>query len=188
MNGQRMDDLTRSLAQGVSRRTAIRGLFGSGISMLALRTTPVGAQSDKVTMCKPTGAGYKLTEVNWKQIDKRRADGYFDPYSCGDDLACEPCCVEWHEQCSSDADCCSENCLSSGFCGDLCYCHERFDPDEQATLGSMCGSSTAWECNAENPGCLSSADCGGSYTECIIAPDCNASGGACAYALSECEV
>ena len=34
-----------------------------------LSRRPASAKSDKITMCKPTGSGYKLTDVNVKQVD-----------------------------------------------------------------------------------------------------------------------
>jgi hypothetical protein len=99
--------------------------------------------------------------------------------------------VEIDLPCSSDADCCSENCLPSGICGGLCYCHDYFDADEQAAKGPMCGGSTGGLCSSGTlPGCLSSADCdqSSSYTECVVPTDgCNASGGMCAYPLFPCE-
>lgn len=192
MNENRVDEITRAIAQGASRRTVLRALFGAA-AVAVSQTLPASAKSEKVAMCKPTGSGYTLTNVNVKQIGKRLEDGYFEPpYFCNDGPSCEVCqstCVEYHESCRSDADCCSENCLSSGICGDLCYCIDRYDPDEQAALGPMCGGSTGTACNRELDGCLSSADCNQStsYTTCVVAPGCNASGGACAYPLFPCE-
>lgn len=193
MDQHRVDAVTRAIAQGASRRAVLRALFGAAAVAAASQAVPASAKSDKITMCKPTGGGYRLAEINAKQYEKRLAMGYFDPpFYCDGGPACEPCqstCAEWHESCSTDADCCSENCLDSGICGDLCYCMDRYDPDEQAAYGPMCGGSTGNECNSTLDGCLSSADCNqdSSYTTCVVAPGCNASGGACAYPLFPCE-
>jgi hypothetical protein len=194
MDTYRVDEVTRAIAQGASRRTVLRALFGAAAVATAGRELPASAKSDKITMCKPTGSGYQLTDVNVKQVDKRLQDAYVEPpYSCENGPSCEECqstCTAYHNPCSTDADCCSENCLDSGICGDLCYCFDRYDPDEQAALGPMCGGSTGTLCSSgQLPGCLSSADCdqSSSYTTCVVAPDCNASGGACAYPLFACE-
>jgi hypothetical protein len=120
---------------------------------------------------------------------------------CGPDEVCcdlfgyiaadQRCCLDWHEPCSSDSDCCSENCLGSGICGDHCFCIDRYNAGEQAELGPLCGAGLSWQCGGTGfAGCLSSTDCnsGSSHTTCIVVEDCSASGGVCAFALSECEV
>jgi len=191
MDEQRLDTLTRSIAQGASRRAVLRLLFGGAAAVVARQALPVSATSEKIAMCKPHPSGYKLVEINAKLYDKRLAGGYIDPpYYCDNGPSCEACqstCAEMGEQCAGDADCCSTNCLSSGVCGDLCSTLDRYDPIEQAELGPLRGASTGTLCMG-GPGCLTSADCTvADYTVCVVAPDlgpdgpCVTSGGACAY-------
>jgi len=197
MDEQRLDTLTRSIAQGASRRAVLRLLFGGAAAVVARQALPVSATSEKIAMCKPHPSGYKLVEINAKLYDKRLAGGYIDPpYYCDNGPSCEACqstCAEMGEQCAGDADCCSTNCLSSGVCGDLCSTLDRYDPIEQAELGPLRGASTGTLCMG-GPGCLTSADCTvADYTVCVVAPDlgpdgpCVTSGGACAYVTMPCE-
>jgi hypothetical protein len=73
----------------------------------------------------------------------------------------------------------------------LCYCWDRYDPDEQALYGPLCFESLASLCSSgTEPGCTTDADCGGgdTYNTCVRVPSdwtepCNASGGTCAYGL-----
>jgi len=167
MDENRVDEVSRAIAQGASRRTVLRALFGAAAVAAAGQALPASAKSDKITMCKPTGSGYKLTDVNVKQVDKRLQDGYFEPpYSCDEQPSCEPCegtCLNPGDACGSNADCCSERCLSGGTCGDLCYCHDLYDGSGQA-----CRSGFGWSC--PQTGCTSNADCGDGHY-CIVNED-----------------
>jgi hypothetical protein len=169
MDEHRVDAVTRAIAQGASRRTVLRALFGATALATAGKALPASAKSEKITLCKPTDSGYKLTDVNVKQVDKRLQDGYFEPpFSCDEQPSCEPCqgtCVEWDEPCSADADCCSERCLDAGTCGGTCYCYDLYDSSEDPS-GQICLSGSGWGCSIS---CTSSADC--AYDEvCIWSP------------------
>jgi hypothetical protein len=191
LEGQTFDSIARAVAAAGSRRRLLRGIVAGGAAVLAHSSTPASAEKVKVAVCKPTGSPsnpFVLVELPWHAAQKQFEKGGFEPYDCAAEPTCEPCCAELDLPCSSDADCCSENCRDNGFCGGPCYCFDYYDPDEQAAKGPMCGASSGGLCDATQPGCLSSADCGGSFTECVI-PDgsCNASGGMCAYTLSPCD-
>jgi hypothetical protein len=76
----------------------------------------------------------------------------------------------------------------------VCYCWDRYDPDEQALYGSLCFESLGGLCSSgTQPGCTKDADCAGngSYTTCVSVPSdwedfvCNDGGGMCAYGYGE---
>jgi hypothetical protein len=188
-----LDEAARSVATGATRRSVMRGIAAGVVVALSGRGLRADAKVEKVAMCKRTGADGRhavLLELPLSVIERAENQEFFSPNYCGSEPVCEPCCVEMHESCTSDADCCSNNCLASGICGDLCYCYDRYDDEEQARLGPLCGAGTGGICNSTQPGCTSSADCegNGEYTTCVeYEYECNASGGMCAYALSECE-
>ncbi|HET9661107.1 MAG TPA: hypothetical protein VFP05_12305 [Thermomicrobiales bacterium] len=178
MDDRRFDSVSRLIAQGASRRAVMRGIFAGGLTVFTAGVLSAGAQPDKITMCKPAGAGYRLTEINAKQYEKRLAMGYVDPIDCGDGPTCEECegtCLNPGDPCSSGADCCTERCLPGGTCGDLCYCHDLYDGSGQA-----CRSGFGWSCPQES-GCTSNADCGdGHYCIVNVDPvDCSSPTGIC---------
>jgi hypothetical protein len=188
-----LDEAALSMATGATRRSVMRGMLAGGLVALSGRHLRADAQVEMVAVCKrmgKDGTRAVLLELPSTALGQVGNQEFFSPYYCGSEPVCEPCCVEWHESCTSDADCCSNNCLESGICGDLCYCYDRYNDEEQAELGPLCGASTGGMCNSTQPGCTSSADCegNGEYTTCVeYEYECNASGGMCAYALSECE-
>lgn len=192
MNCSSFDALTRAVGAGVSRRTVLRSLLAGSVMTLTGGHSVVQARTEKEWLCKPSGPGSEkglLKSVPAHLVDRRLESGYSWPYYCDDGPACVPCCTEVGLACSNDADCCSENCLESGVCGGPCYCYDRYDPDEHAELGSLCGGGTGGECNAAIDGCQSSADCTSeSFPVCVQpANACNLSGGMCAIALTPCD-
>jgi hypothetical protein len=88
------DDLTRKVAQGVSRRTLLRGLIGGGAAaVVGVKATSTLAQNaGKVDICHALGnGGYNLISVNMNALEAHLAHGDIAPTECENGLSCGPC-------------------------------------------------------------------------------------------------
>ena len=85
MDGNRFDDLARTLATGASRRSVLRGLTGSIVAVLAAArgVVPAGAAGGKTTVC------HRTTSISnpWEQISVGAADLAIHRTHAGDAIA-----------------------------------------------------------------------------------------------------
>jgi hypothetical protein len=86
MEPQRFDRLSRTLANGSTRRSAMRSLVG--MAGLALVRREAAARPGKTTICHRTGAGYNVITVANPSLDAHYGHGDFPYTDCCTDDAC----------------------------------------------------------------------------------------------------
>ncbi len=129
MDGDRFDGITRRLAQGVSRREALRkiagGAIGGSLALGGLRRA--GAQANKVGVCHQTGSAsnpFEYIEVSENAVPAHAAHGdTINPDFSSDELNCGGCGIV----CASNEGCCGGVCIdiqsdvtNCGGCGISC--------------------------------------------------------------------
>lgn len=140
MDSQKFDGITRALASGTSRRSVLRGMFGTAVggALATIGVRAAGAQPSKVGICHQTGSAsnpYEYIEVSEHAVPAHAAHGdatYVDLTSdvnncgwCGNvcaageacvDGACVVTCLADGEICTTGTECCGGAC-TNGVCG-----------------------------------------------------------------------
>jgi hypothetical protein len=178
MDGKKFDSLTKSLAQGASRRSFLRGAVaavGGGAAALIGRR---GADAQwSVQVCMPSGTGYTLRLVPKSSVPLyQRSYGAVLPtngvcpvcqpqyYECNGTCQNTPCgcvpdtcsdlgveCGTWPDGCGSTiwcGDCTADG--PNGYCDDSGQC--QCTPNTCSGLGYACGT---WDdgCNGSTASC-----------------------------------
>ena len=151
MDGKGFDELTRKVAQGMSRRTMLRGLIGGGAAVVATKAGgSLAAPREKQVICHAEGNGsFHLINVSVNAIPAHEAHG--DGY-----LGTTAHCSDCGDACSGGQDCCSGSCTNLGTnencasCGDVC----------DAFSNSYCDGGTCTACGGFSQTCCAGNTCG----------------------------
>lgn len=149
MENQRFDDLTRKLANGVSRRRVLGGLAGGALAAVGLRGGAT-AKPNKVDLCHLTGNGsYRHINVSVNALDAHLRHGDRIPDTCDENseldyATCECACPP--------TDCGPGYILDGRSC--LCRCQD-YERGTIAEFGVRC---------TENGVCLDTAE---GIRECV---------------------
>ena len=152
MDGKGFDDLTRKVAQGMSRRTMLRGLIGGGAAVVAARTgATLAAPAAKQDICHVEGNGsFHLINVSVNALPAHEAHG--DGY------------LGTNAHCSACGDACSEidACTPARCDGSSCNTVSNCDTDQVCDSGQCIYPTTA-----------PPNGCGGSFETCCAGNYCN---------------
>lgn len=145
MNGHDFETRMRALTSSLSRRTALRGLWGGALLAL-LRLDEAGAKTKRRRKrgnkrCKcPAGSG-KICQGKGKTCvcpaGQEESGGV-----CG----APPTCGRWPEPCATGTDCCAQACLPAlNFCalseaGEPCYSADDCYEPNSVCRGFVCVS------------------------------------------------
>ena len=174
MDGKRFDALTRSMAQGRSRRALLRGLIGGGAAVVATKAgSALAAPKAKVDICHVTGNGNShLISVSANAIPAHEAhgDGYL-----GSTEHCSAC----GDACASGRGCCDGQCTDLGTdtdcatCGDVCnQFPNSFCDGTACTCSAETCESLGVDCGSADDGCGKTLDCGPCEILCSNQQDC----------------
>lgn len=179
MEPRRLDNLSRMMANGASRRALLRCVLGGAVAAVGLRAE-VSARPNKVDICHLTGNGsYRHISVSENTLDAHLAHGdRIPPDECGRNLeldysTCECACpiTECGVGFTFDPDRCM--CWCGGEfgelgvpCADQGICHRSTEGE------TVCVGAPSEAC--DEGVCVSSNDCANDGWQCAFDTTCGA--------------